>query len=119
VYSDYRVRVDHIWKPDSTARLSLDGQIVAWRAGGSIHFPSGHLTHYIIVHLGFPKVGTRYVFFLGRPDPNIPEYEILSAYENGGANVYPLDDYAPEFEGMDLTAFLAKVKEAISSAGKN
>jgi hypothetical protein len=55
VYSDYRVRVDQIWKPDSKAKLSLSGQVVAWRTGGSIHFPSGRLTHYIIMSQGFQK----------------------------------------------------------------
>lgn len=118
VYSDYAVRLDQIWKPDNNAKLSSGGQVVVWRAGGSVQFPSGHLTHYIIMGLGFPKIGSQYVFFLGRPDSNVSEYEVLSAYEIKGTNVYPLDAYAPELEGADLSAFLAKVKEAISGAGR-
>jgi hypothetical protein len=107
-----------MWKPDNDAKLSLGGQVVVWRAGGSVQFPSGHLTHYITMGLGFPKIGSQYIFFLGRPDSNVPEYEVLSAYEIKGTNVYPLDDHAPEFEGADTSAFLVKVKEAISGAGR-
>jgi hypothetical protein len=117
VYSDYKVQVDSILKQDPIAKLTTGTQVTVSRPGGSVHFPSGHLTHFLVMGTGFPKVGAKYLLFLSKLDPDATDYEVATAYELDGL-VQPLDDYEPQFEGMSSTAFLAKVKDAIANPPK-
>jgi hypothetical protein len=118
VYSDYKVQVDSILKQDPTAKLTTGAQVTVSRPGGRVRFPSGHVTHFLIMGMGFPKVGAKYVLFLSKPDPDGIVYEVATAYELDSSLVQPLDDYEPQFEGMDSTTFLAKVKDAIANPPK-
>jgi hypothetical protein len=118
VYGDYYILISSILKQDTRANLSAGGQIVGWRPGGSVHFPSGHLTHFVTAGHGFPKVGAQYIFFLNKPDLDLPEYVIAVAYEIDNGVVHPLDDYEPEFDGSDLATFMSRVKDEIAGVGR-
>jgi hypothetical protein len=110
------VRVDRILKQDYFANLAVGGQIVASRGGGTIHFPSGHIRHYIINGQGFPAVGAQYLFFLGKADFPEPEYDIVigSLYELRSGKVRPLGlPQLERFDGTSEGAFLSQVEDAI------
>jgi hypothetical protein len=118
VYSDFQIRIEEILKPDSGQSLFVEESIIAERQGGTIHFPSGHITHYLIAKQGFPGVGKRYLFFLSRPNPNLPEYLIMTAYELKSGLIFPLDEGSfKQFEGMKVQDFTALVKKAIVQKG--
>ena len=119
VYSDYQVRVDRVLKQDASASLAVGEQIVVSRGGGAINFPSGHIRDYLNNGLGFPAIGSQYLFFLGKP--NFPEHEyeqiIGSLYQLSGGKVHPLDtDQLPLFDDMSDVVFLSKVEQAITKA---
>jgi hypothetical protein len=118
VYSDFEVRVDEILKQDGKAKLSVGKTVVVSRIGGSVYFPSGHMRKYMVMGQGMPKIGSRYVLFLWKPDPAFPEYEILdgAAFELTGGLVYPLDEEGLKFEGMDSSAFLTEIKKATGAS---
>ncbi len=117
VYSDYQVSVAQTLKQDSLQPISPAQQIVVYRTGGSIHFPTGHVAHYVIAGKGFPEVGGQYVFFLTRSDPEIREYELTTGYQLIDGVVDPLDgpgDSPGWFNGMKIGDFLAKLQQAIA-----
>jgi hypothetical protein len=119
VYSDYQVRIDEILKPDAAASLIVGGQLIAFRPGGTLHFPSGHVRHFLDAGQGYPIVGAQYLFFLGRPDSSIAEYEMTSfaAYQLLHGLVYPLDDANnSQFEGLSQTVLLGRVKQLIAAS---
>lgn len=116
LFSEYKVAVQEILKPDPESVISARDLLTAWRSGGSIQFPSGHIKHYIIAGRGFPEVGTQYVFFLRRPDKTIDDYAINTAYSIKDQVVSPLDDiqYKNPFDGMSANEFLDKLRHEIS-----
>ena len=115
VYTDYKVKIVQILK-DSTATLYVGSQVVASRAEGAVHFPSGHTTNYLIVGMGLPQVGSEYVLFLS-PIPNTPEYEIGTGYELKNGRVYALDDENGSANNMDQTTFIKQVQTYIAQQG--
>jgi hypothetical protein len=121
VYSDYQVRVDQVLKQDATANLFVGGLLVASRGGGTIHFPSGHLQHFLNHGEGMPIAGAQYVLFLCKADPAVREYQIFvpGAYELRNGRVYALDDINPEYEDVSLPSFLDKVMKAIAGGSSD
>jgi hypothetical protein len=118
VYSDFQVKIEKILKPDLSQPLFVDESIIAERQGGTIHFPSGHIRHFLISKQGFPGVGKRYLFFLSRPNPNVPEYLIITAYELRSGTVLPLDEGSfKQFEGMKAGDFIGSVQRVIIQRG--
>jgi hypothetical protein len=117
VYSDYQIHICEVLKPDPNRAIPIGDQITAWATGGSIHFPSGHIKHFIISGRGFPEIGTQYLFFLRRADSNVDAYAISTAFEIKDGVVHPLDDgqHAAQFDGMPATDFLNLVRAAISN----
>ena len=116
LFSEYKVTVQEVLKPDPESVISARDLLTTWRSGGSIQFPSGHITHYIIAGRGFPEVGTQYVFFLRRPDKTVDDYAINTAYSIKDQVVTPLDggnDMRSEFEGMPVNEFLDKLRQEI------
>jgi hypothetical protein len=114
VYSDYQVRIDKVLKQDPTTNLTVGGRLVATRGGGIIHFPSGHIRHYINHGEGSPAIGSQYLFFLIKPtDFPAPEYDVIMGYELRNGQVRPLDDISMEFDNVNETEFLSKVQAAI------
>ena len=120
VYSDYRIRVDEILKQDQAANIAAGTTIVASRIGATVRFPSGHIRRYFISGHGMPKVGAQYLLFLLRPDLSHPEYWICTgaAYELSDGKGFPLDDYQPSLEGIDVTELLARARKAIADSSK-
>lgn len=115
LFSEYKVAVQEILKPDPHDVISTRDELTTWRSGGSIQFPSGHVTHYIIAGRGFPEVGTPYVFFLRRPDRTVDDYAINTAYSVKDQAVSALDDIQDKnpFDGMPADKFLDKLRHEI------
>ncbi len=90
IYSDYTVTVDEVLKPDGN--VSPNGTIVMSRPGGSIHFPSGHVTTYMISGQGFLSVGSRYILFVLDSDKAAHDYEIETALQLKDGITLPTDD---------------------------
>jgi hypothetical protein len=120
VYTDYSIRIDEILKPDAAAGLVVGGQLVAYRPGGAIRFPAGHVRNVLNQGQGYPKVGSQYLFFLSRPDVNIREYgmTLFATYELSNGQVFPLDDGMDQYEGKSQAVLLDQVKKLIA-ASKN
>ena len=119
VYSDYQVRVDKVLKQDPAANLTVGGQLLVSKMGGTIHFPSGHVRNYLVLGYGMPAVGSQYLVFLKKLDPVLSEYEMLwdAAYELKDGRVYSLDDVGTtEFDGVDAVAFLNKVQTVVGAS---
>jgi hypothetical protein len=115
VYSDYQVRIDEILKQGPTA-LAVGDQVVASRAGGAIHFPSGHRTNFLIIGHGLPEIDSQYVLFLWKTVPNQPVWEIGfdSGYQLKNGRVYALDEVNERYyDSMSVSVFLDLVKKAI------
>ena len=118
VYSDYSIQIDEILKPDAAASLVVGGQLVAYRLGGTIRFPAGHVRNVIVLGEGYPTVGSQYLFFLTRPDVNIREYAmtLFATYELTNGQVFPLDDGMDGYEGKSQTVLLDQVKKLIATS---
>jgi len=118
VYSDYQTKISEILKPDASRSIEPGSEIITWRRGGSIHFPSGHTQHFILNGEGFPEIGTQYIFFLWRTDPRLREYLIGTAYAIKGTVVLPLDEGSSHtaFDGMPVSDFLASLQNALTTA---
>jgi hypothetical protein len=118
VYSDYSIQIDEILKPDAAASLVVGGQLVAYRLGGSIRFPAGHVRNVIVLGEGYPKVGAQYLFFLARPDVNIREYAmtLFATYELTNGQVFPIDDGTDQYEGKSEAVLLDQVKKLIATS---
>jgi hypothetical protein len=119
VYSDFQITIEQVLKRDLAHPIFPEDIIVGSRPGGSVHFPSGHVTTFVIQGAGFPQVGKRYVFFLARPDKNLSEYSITMAYElTSGGNVLPIDDAVDkQFDGMKTGQFMERLRDAITQRG--
>ncbi len=118
VYTDYQIRVDQILKQDAVASLSVRNELVAAREGGAVKFPSGHVTNFLTVGHGLPEIGSQYILFLGKPNPSLPEYEIMfdAGYELKSGRVYPLDDVNSQYVGVDVAVFSGEVQKAIAAS---
>jgi hypothetical protein len=118
VYTDYQIKVDQILKQDAGAGLSVGDELVAAREGGAVHFPSGHVTNFLTVGHGLPEIGSKYILFLGKPVPSLPEYEIMfdAGYQLESGRVYPLDDVNSKYVGVDVAVFSDEVQKAIAAS---
>jgi hypothetical protein len=118
VYSDYSIQIDEILKPDAAASLVVGGQLVAYRPGGAIRFPAGHVRNVLNQGQGYPKVGAQYLFFLSRPDVNIREYgmTLFATYELTNGQVFPIDDGMDQYEGKSEAVLLDQVKKLIATS---
>jgi len=117
MFSEYKVAVEEVLKPDPESGISVRDEITAWRSGGSLQFPAGHITHFITAGRGFPEVGTQYVFFLRQPDKTVRDYAINTAYSLKDQLVLALDDivYNRPFDGMPANGFLDKLRQEINA----
>jgi hypothetical protein len=113
VYSDYEVKIDQILKPDVGKVFNVGDKITGWVPGASVHFPSGHIKHFLISGRGFPGVGTKYVLFLGRDDPQLDEYEIWTGYAIKDGRVLSLDTPNASFDNMNSGDFISTIEDAI------
>lgn len=116
VYSDYTINVEDVLKTFASGP-SAGEQIVVSRTGGSVRFPSGHLTNYLLAGTGFPQTGGRYVLFLWNANQLVRDYRIDTAYQLTENGVLPLDDGGmhQQYEGMDEMSFLNVVRVAVTA----
>lgn len=63
-----------------------------------------------------PAIGSRYLFFLTKPNISEPEYEVTigGVYELRNGTFHPLDDLSLEFDNTPEAGFLARVQAAIT-----
>lgn len=117
VYSDFTVTIDSILKQDNDRPVGVGQTVLASRAGGSVHFGSGHLKHFLVHGEGLPDVGEQYVLFLWRPAGSSDEFQISTAYLVKNGRMQSLDDGRPfnEFDDMVVAQFLEKL--AIAQKG--
>jgi hypothetical protein len=117
VFSEYKIGVSDVLKPDPDSVISARDEITAWQPGGSLQFQSGHIKHFIIAGRGFPEVRKQYVFFLRRPDKKVQDYAISTAFSIKDQIVSPLNDGNDQssFDGMRLNDFLDKLRQEIST----
>jgi len=130
VYSEFTVRVADVLKNSSPEPLFSGAQITTERLGGRVRFPSGKiLLRGAPYGKNMPRVGQRYVFFLKQNEEG-QGYSIITAYELRSGHVFPLDgspegevksrqfaEYE-EYEGMDETVFIGRVRAALGRVGK-
>jgi hypothetical protein len=117
VYSDFHIKVQEVLKRELAHPVFSEEIITGLRTGGSIHFPSGHVTTFVVQGSGFPEVGKQYV--LTRLNQNLADYGISLAYELSSAGaVFPItDDVSKEFDGMKTGQFMDRLREAITARG--
>jgi hypothetical protein len=115
VFTEYLITVTEVLKSDPTSVISTGDEISAWRMGGSLKFHSGHLKHFLIGGVGFPKVGTDYLFFLRTTDARIKDYAISTAFSLSDQVVYSLDASSVQsaFDGAGSRDFLRIVRNEI------
>ena len=114
VYTEFAINLSSVLKGDA----SMIGQnVTGIRGGGSVVFPSGHKRKVLFQGIGYPKLGSVYVFFLHKMPGNPGDYGILTAYELSGSVVYALDDIDPftKYEQSEQSKFLALVQDTIKA----
>lgn len=126
IYSEFNVSAERVIKNQSASPVSAGDIIVAERIGGRIRMPSGHIHQYGISKQGMPKVGGRYVLFLGEDENE--GFNILTGYELRGGKVFPLDGVDPadgsklpnfaEHEGADEAVFLNRVENSLAQSSQ-
>jgi len=116
VYSEFSIVVDSIVGQDSTQHIAPGGTLLGIRGGGTVVFPSGHERRVLFEGIGYPKIGTQYLFFL-RVQPNSDDYGILTAYELINGKAYPLDDGKPflRYEGVNQASLLKSVNAKLGA----
>jgi len=116
VYSRFSVQISNVLKGNKNAGLQKGALVTAVQFGGSVRFPSGHLTTFILAQQGFIELNKQYVLFIWRPSESRKTYMIAQAYliDNGIAFPVSTDADVSAYEkGMPLDKFEARVKSAI------
>lgn len=120
VYSEFKVRIQRVFKNNASAPVKPKDSLITEREGGVVRFASGRLLKFYINGQNLPEKGKRYVLFL-KQNKEDQDYHILTAYELRNRQVYPLDQYKKFqfFKSLDSGAFLHTVEEAMTkSAGE-
>lgn len=119
VYSEFTIRVDEILKNNST-NITQGSSINVDREGGFVRYKNGKTRLHWIGGTGMLRVGRRYVLFLKNPE-NTPNYEIITGYELKSDGIANLDgsEQFRVYRGMDETAFMKAVREAISQSSQS
>lgn len=118
VYSEFTIRIDEILKNNSK-NITQGSSISVDREGGFVRYKNGKKRLYRIGGQLLPQVGRQYVLFLKNPEKS-PNYEIITGYELKADGVVNLDG-SPQFiayRGMDETAFMKAVREAIAQSSQ-
>jgi hypothetical protein len=113
VYSDYDVTIERVLKADAGKSMQEGDDLTAWVHGGSIRFPSGHVKHFLLDGKGFPRIGSEYIFFLGRADSRLTAYEIWTGYEIRNGSVFPLNIANDQFENASENEFIVNIQNAL------
>lgn len=111
VYSEYRVRVDRVFKTDD-ATVVPNQTIDTQRPGGRVRLSSGLVQSYKVSNQGVPRVGSKYVLFLKRVEG---DFLILTGYELRQNKVKPLDRVGlfNNYKDVGSQSFLDMLQEAM------
>lgn len=118
IYSEFTIRIDEILKNNSK-NITRGASISVDREGGFVRYKNGKKRLYRIGGQLMPRVGRQYVLFLKNLEKS-PNYEIITGYELKADGVANLDG-SPQFiayRGMDETAFMKAVREAIEQSSQ-
>lgn len=115
VYSRLSVKVLSVWKRGRKSDIHDGAEIIAVQLGGSVLYPSGHLTTFVVVHQGFMGPGKKYVLFLWRPPKSSQTYMTAESYLVQDGLVFPVNTEADvsAYDGMPLDKFEVEVRDAI------
>jgi hypothetical protein len=116
VYTRFRLQVSQALKHNNH-NPQKDEFIEAVQFGGSVLFPSGHLTTFLLDKEGYVDLGKQYVFFLWKPLPSDETLVIVEAYLIQDGLVFPVSTSASNafhYTKIPLQNFEAKVKTAIA-----
>ncbi len=106
VYSEFRIKIERVFKNEPDAELKEGNYLFAERDGGIVRFPSGFETWIYVGGQGMPTKGKRYLFFLNRDFPRTgiskSNLNVLTAYEIKDEIVIPLD-----FPNGEMSPFLS------------
>ena len=116
VYSRFSVKLLSVLKSKKKSGIREGAVIVAVQFGGSIRFPSGHLTTFIVAGSGFMELAKQYVLFIWKPPKSSQTYMAAEPYLIENGLVFPIQTEADAsaYEGMPVDKFEAKVKSAIA-----
>ena len=121
VYSEFVLSVEKVWKNDTAKSLAPGEQITVERQGGRVRNPGGGMQRHVVAGQGLPRNGRRYLFFLSRNGLENDYFHILTAYELGRGQAFPLDNVRrfKAYEGRDEAVFLKEIQSAIDSSSSN
>ena len=117
VYSRFSVKLLSVLKSKKKSGIREGSVIVAVQIGGSVRFPSGHLTTFVLVDRGFMELKKQYVLFIWRPPKSSQTYMVAQSYLIENGLVFPIQtkaDISAYEGGMPVDKFEAKVKSAIA-----
>lgn len=126
IYSEFSLAIAEVIHSSSPG-IGPGSLVTAVRGGGGVRFPSGKVILQGYNPAPLPTVGVKYVFFLKGVESN-QYFDIVTAYEIGAGKVVPLDGRGPDgylypeyaehqrFTGVDETAFLYFVRQAIQAS---
>jgi hypothetical protein len=112
VYSEYRIKVDKVFKRGGSIDLEAGGFITVDRAGGKVRYPNGQTVIYLDSVKGLPEVGLEYVMFL-TDDKYSNNYPILTLYELHETKTVPMDSgrNTDEIKRKGKTDFIKAIQE--------
>lgn len=116
VYSEFKIRVERVFKNYDSLRLGPGDSVTLGREGGAVKFPSGHVQRYSLTGQIMPQVGQLYVFFL-KHNVQEQDFSILTAYEMNKGRIFPLDrvDVFAPYENAAQNLFLNRLSESIAN----
>jgi len=114
VYTETSIRIEEVIKGE-TSSVAKDNQIDIYRTGGVVRYATGEESLFQIVGQNMPLAGKRYLFFL-KAIPDSTDYKIITGYELSDFGVKALDTPSQfsEFNGLDESSFLFKVRNTIA-----
>jgi len=129
VYSEFKIKIEEVFKNETDAELKKGYYIFAERDGGIVRFPSGFEKWVLIASQRMPTTGSRYLFFLNRDFPlsgiSKSDLNVLTAYELKDEIVIPLDtpggETSPflEFSGKKRQLLFEKLREKLKDSRGN
>jgi hypothetical protein len=116
VYSRFSVKLLSVLNSKKKSGIREGAVIVAVQIGGSVRFPSGRLTTFVLVNRGFMELAKQYVLFIWKPPKSSQTYMAAEPYliENGLVLAIQTEADASAYEGVPVDKFEAKVKSAIA-----
>lgn len=114
VYCRFLVKISDVLK-GKKAGIREGAIITAVQFGGSIRFPSGHLTTFIVAGSGFMALHKKYILFIWKPHKSQQTYMTAEPFLIENEKVFPIQTEVDEsaYSGMPLDKFEARVKSAI------